>query len=113
MHGEPGSGCGTTERRLFEPGRYRVVLFDQRSCGRSTPHAGDPATDMTANTTHHLVADMERLREHLGIERWLLYGASWGSTLALVYAQRHPGRVSAIVLRSVTDPLPRRVGDVP
>jgi len=102
VHGGPGSGCGPGTRRYFDPDRYRVVLFDQRGCGRSTPHASDPATDMTVNTTGHLLADMERLREHLGIERWLLYGGSWGSTLILAYAERHPKRVSEIVIPGVT-----------
>ncbi|MGQ0775427.1 MAG: prolyl aminopeptidase [Pseudonocardiales bacterium] len=102
VHGGPGSGCSTRMRRGFDPDRYRVVLFDQRGCGRSTPHASDPATDMSANTTGHLLADMERLREHLGIERWLLHGGSWGSTLVLAYAERYPHRVSEIVLVSVT-----------
>ena len=95
----PGLGLrrpGT--RRGFDPERYRVVLFDQRGCGRSTPHASDPATDLRHNTTEHLIADMERLREHLGIDRWLLYGGSWGSTLMLAYAEQHPERVSEIVL---------------
>ena len=98
VHGGPGSGCTTGQRRSFDPARYRAILFDQRGCGRSTPHASDPATDMAANTTDHLIADMERLREHLGVERWLLYGGSWGSTLSLAYAERHPERVSEIVL---------------
>jgi proline iminopeptidase len=102
VHGGPGSGLGTGNRRYFDPERYRVVLFDQRGCGRSTPHASDPEADMTVNTTDHLVADMERLREHLGIERWLLYGGSWGSTLILAYAERHPERVSEIVILGVT-----------
>jgi proline iminopeptidase len=102
VHGGPGSGFSPGNRRYFDPERYRVVLFDQRGCGRSTPHASDPATDMSVNTTHHLIADMERLREHLGIERWLLYGGSWGSTLILAYAERHPERVSQIVLLGVT-----------
>lgn len=102
VHGGPGSGCGTGSRRYFDPDRYRVILFDQRGCGRSVPHASDPATDMSTNTTHHLLADMERLREHLGVERWLLYGGSWGSTLILAYAERHPERVSEIVLLGVT-----------
>src|SRR5689334_2857123 len=79
VHGGPGSGCSTGARRFFNPDRYRVVLFDQRGCGRSTPHASDPATDMGHNTTWHLVADMELLREQLGVDRWLLYGGSWGS----------------------------------
>lgn len=102
VHGGPGSGCGEGWRRLFDPERYRVVLSDQRGCGRSTPHASDPATDMRHNTTWHLVADMERLRERLGIERWLLHGGSWGSTLLLAYAERHPERVSEIVIGAVT-----------
>jgi proline iminopeptidase len=102
VHGGPGSGCGTGSRRYFDPDRYRLVLFDQRGCGRSVPHASDPATDMSVNTTHHLIADLERLREHLGVERWLLYGGSWGSTLILAYAQRFPERVSGIVLLGVT-----------
>ncbi|MFF2526863.1 prolyl aminopeptidase [Streptomyces liangshanensis] len=102
VHGGPGSGCNATARRYFDPDRYRVVLFDQRNCGRSTPHAGDPATDLRHNTTDHLIADMERLRVHLGIDKWLLYGGSWGSTLILAYAERHPGRVSEIVISSVT-----------
>ncbi len=101
VHGGPGSGCSTGMRRV-DPDRYRAVLFDQRGCGRSTPHASDPATDMSANTTEHLLSDMELLREHLGIDRWLLSGGSWGSTLALAYAERHPHRVSEIVLSSVT-----------
>ncbi|MGA5193898.1 prolyl aminopeptidase [Streptomyces exfoliatus] len=102
VHGGPGSGSSPRSRRLFDPEAYRLVLFDQRGCGRSTPHAGDPAADMAVNTTAHLVADMERLREHLGIERWLLFGGSWGSTLILAYAEAHPDRVSAIVLAGVT-----------
>jgi proline iminopeptidase len=102
VHGGPGSGCRPGMRRFFDPARYRVVLFDQRGCGRSTPHASDPATDMRHNTTAHLIADMELLREHLGIDRWLLYGASWGSTLVLAYAEQHPQRVSGIVICSVT-----------
>jgi proline iminopeptidase len=102
VHGGPGSGCGPGSRRYFDPERYRVVLFDQRGCGRSTPHASDPATDMSVNTTHQLIADMERLREHLGIERWMLYGGSWGSTLILAYAERYPHRVSEIVILGVT-----------
>ena len=102
VHGGPGSGCSVGMRRAVDPERFRVVLFDQRGCGRSTPHASEPATDMSVNTTWHLVADMERLREHLGIERWLLWGGSWGSTLALAYAERHPERVSAIALVGVT-----------
>jgi proline iminopeptidase len=89
-------------RRAFDPARYRIVLFDQRGCGRSLPHASAPETDMAVNTTEHLIADMEALRQHLGIERWLLSGGSWGSTLALAYALRHSQRVSEIVLNAVT-----------
>jgi proline iminopeptidase len=102
VHGGPGSGSSPGARRAFDPTRYRIIQFDQRGCGRSRPHAADPATDLSVNTTEHLVADMERLREHLGVERWLLQGGSWGSTLALAYAERHPDRVSEIVLAAVT-----------
>jgi proline iminopeptidase len=103
VHGGPGSGCSPVPRPSpFDPDRYRVVRFDQRGCGRSTPHASDPTTDMRHNTTHHLIADMERLREHLGIERWLLHGGSWGSTLILAYAEQYPHRVSEIVIPAVT-----------
>jgi proline iminopeptidase len=102
VHGGPGSGCSTGPRKSFDPKRYRIVLFDQRGCGRSTPHASDPDADMKLNTTEHLIADMEQLREHLGINQWLLFGGSWGSTLSLAYAERYPERVSEIVLVSVT-----------
>ncbi|MFG3054073.1 prolyl aminopeptidase [Kitasatospora sp. NPDC048239] len=102
VHGGPGSGLNAGNRRYFDPDRYRLVLFDQRGCGRSRPHAADPATGLEHNTTAHLIADMERLREHLGIEQWLLYGGSWGSTLILAYAQAHPERVSEIVICGVT-----------
>ncbi|MFD5769512.1 prolyl aminopeptidase [Streptomyces sp. NPDC127049] len=102
VHGGPGSGSSPTAPRLFDPEKYRIVQFDQRGCGRSLPHASDPATDLSVNTTSHLVADMERLRVHLGIDRWLLFGGSWGSTLILAYAQAHPERVRAIVIASVT-----------
>ncbi|HEY8371982.1 MAG TPA: prolyl aminopeptidase [Pseudonocardiaceae bacterium] len=102
LHGGPGQGCSPRMRQGVDPERYRIVLFDQRGCGRSLPHASDPATDLSCNTTDHLVADMERLREHLGIDRWLLCGGSWGSTLALAYAERHPHRVSEIVITAVT-----------
>ena len=102
VHGGPGSSCQGSTGRHFDPDRYRIVLFDQRGCGRSLPHAGEPATDMRVNTTEHLLVDMERLREHLGIDRWLLHGGSWGSTLILAYAERHPERVSEIVIPSVT-----------
>lgn len=102
LHGGPGAGCAPWWRQLFDPARYRVVLFDQRGCGRSRPSAGEPApAALEANTTHHLVADVERLRAHLGVERWLVLGGSWGSTLALAYAQAHPESVSELVLLSV------------
>ncbi|MDP9864704.1 MULTISPECIES: prolyl aminopeptidase [Streptosporangium] len=102
VHGGPGAGCSAGHRRTFDPERYRIILFDQRNCGRSTPHASDPAADMSLNTTEHLLTDMERLREHLGVDRWLLYGGSWGSTLILAYAERHPERVTEIVIPAVT-----------
>ncbi|MGV9810287.1 prolyl aminopeptidase [Micromonospora chersina] len=101
VHGGPGSGAGPSWRQLFDPAAYRIILFDQRGCGRSTPPASDPATDLSVNTTAHLLADMELLRAHLGVDRWLLCGASWGSSLSLAYAQRHPERVTALVLFSV------------
>lgn len=96
IHGGPGGGCEAYHRRFFDPDIYRAVLFDQRGCGRSVPHA-----EVAANDTLALVADMERIREHLGIERWLLFGGSWGSTLALAYAEAHPERVLGMVLRGI------------
>ncbi len=96
LHGGPGAGGDATPRRFFDPARYRIVLFDQRGCARSRPHA-----ELRENTTQHLVADIERLREELGIARWLVFGGSWGSTLALVYAERHPERVTELVLRGI------------
>lgn len=96
LHGGPGAGCGPSHRRFFDPTRWRIVLFDQRGCGRSTPHAS-----VAHNDTWSLVADLERLREALGIQRWLVFGGSWGSTLALAYAETHPERVSALVLRGI------------
>ncbi|MFE2017348.1 prolyl aminopeptidase [Streptomyces sp. NPDC059499] len=102
VHGGPGSGSGPRPRQYFDPDLYRVVLFDQRNCGRSTPHASDPAADMRHNTTPHLIADMELLRTRLGIGKWLLYGGSWGSTLILAYAEQYPERVSEIVVAAVT-----------
>ena len=96
VHGGPGAGAGTGSRRFFDPERYRIVLFDQRGCGRSRPHAS-----LEDNTTWHLVADMEKLRRFLGIERWLVFGGSWGSTLALSYAEKHPERVTELVLRGI------------
>jgi proline iminopeptidase len=96
LHGGPGAGCNTRCRRFFDAGAYRIVLFDQRGCGRSTPHA-----ELRENTTWDLVADIERLREHLRIDRWQVFGGSWGSTLALAYAETHPGRVTELVLRGI------------
>ena len=96
LHGGPGGGISPEHRRLFDPARYDLMLFDQRGCGQSQPHAG-----LDANTTWHLVADIERLRERVGIDRWLVFGGSWGSTLALAYAQKHPERVSELVLRGI------------
>ena len=101
LHGGPGSGSSPAHRRLFDPDRYRIVLLDQRGAGRSTPHAGTFGTDLSTNTTHHLVADLETLREHLGIDRWQVFGGSWGSTLALAYAETHPDRVTELVLRGI------------
>jgi proline iminopeptidase len=103
LHGGPGSGCSPGHRRMFDPDRYRVVLFDQRNCGRSLPHAGEVETDLTTNTTEALLDDIERLRELVGVERWLVWGGSWGSTLAVSYAERHPERVSEVVLVAVTN----------
>ena len=101
LHGGPGSGAAPWWTDFFDLRRHRVVLFDQRGCGRSTPDAGRDLAALEANTTHHLVADVERLREHLGFERWLVVGASWGSRLALAYAQRHVARVSGLVIFAV------------
>ncbi|NLU82848.1 prolyl aminopeptidase [Rhodococcus sp. HNM0569] len=100
VHGGPGGGTDPEQRRFFDPAAYRIVLFDQRGCGRSTPHVADGA-DLTVNTTWHLVDDLEALRRALGIERWQVFGGSWGSTLALAYAQTHPGRVTELVLRGI------------
>ncbi|MEV8442594.1 prolyl aminopeptidase [Actinosynnema sp. NPDC051121] len=102
LHGGPGAGCSPAMARLFDPEAYRVVLFDQRGCGRSRPHAGEYATDLSVNTTAHLVADIERLRVRLGVERWMVFGGSWGSTLGLRYAQLFPHRVTDVVLVAVT-----------
>ena len=96
VHGGPGGGSSPVHRRFWDPSVYRVVLFDQRGCGRSTPHA-----ELRNNTTWDLIADMERIREHLRIERWQLFGGSWGSTLALAYAQQHPERVTEMILRGI------------
>lgn len=96
LHGGPGGGVSPDHRRLFDPARYDLLLFDQRGCGRSTPHAG-----LEHNTTWHLVADIERLRELAGVDKWLVFGGSWGSTLALAYAEKYPERVTELVLRGV------------
>jgi proline iminopeptidase len=101
LHGGPGSGCSAGARRLFDPSAYRTVLFDQRNCGRSLPHAADPKTDLRANTTAHLISDIEALRERLDIDRWVIFGSSWGSTLALVYAEKFSAHISALVLSHV------------
>ena len=102
LHGGPGAPASPNSRRNFDPARYRAVIFDQRGCGRSRPLASDADADLSTNTTDHLVADIERLRSHLGIDRWVVVGGSWGVTLALVYAQRHPERVLGMVLAAVT-----------
>ncbi|HWS02033.1 MAG TPA: prolyl aminopeptidase [Gammaproteobacteria bacterium] len=96
LHGGPGAGSEPFQRRFFDPQRYRIVLFDQRGCGQSTPHA-----ELADNNTENLVADIERIRKHLGIERWLVFGGSWGSTLGLVYAEAHPECVMGLVLRGI------------
>lgn len=109
VHGGPGSGSSREADKMFDPNSFHVVLFDQRGCGNSVPSAADPTTDMAHNTTAHLLADMEALRTHLGIDRWLLYGGSWGSTLILAYAQRHSHRVAGIVLVGVTMTRPQEI----
>ena len=96
LHGDPGGGTNPKCRRFFDPAVYRIVLFDQRGCGQSTPHA-----ELADNTTWDLVADIERVREHLAIDRWQVFGGSWGSTLALAYAQTHPDKVTELVLRGI------------
>lgn len=109
LHGGPGSGCSPNQRRFFDPAAYRIVLFDQRGAGRSRPLASEPNADLSANTTHHLIADIELLREHLGVDSWVMLGMSWGTTLGLAYAQTHPRRVSALVLALVTTTSRREV----
>ncbi|PID50602.1 MAG: prolyl aminopeptidase [Proteobacteria bacterium] len=96
LHGGPGSGCESWHRQFFNPERYRIILFDQRGCGRSTPHAS-----LEANTTWHLVEDMEHIRRHLNIERWVVFGGSWGSTLGLAYAEKHTDKVLGLILRGI------------
>ncbi len=96
LHGGPGGGCGSLSRRFFNPKKYRIILFDQRGCGRSKPH-----TCLEDNTTWHLIEDIESIRERLGIKKWLVFGGSWGSTLAIAYAQKHPKNVSQLVLRGI------------
>jgi len=96
LHGGPGAGCEPMHRRFFDPQRYRIILFDQRGSGQSSPHA-----ELRDNTTGHLVTDIEKLREHLGIDRWLVFGGSWGSTLALAYAETYPERVLGLILRGI------------
>jgi proline iminopeptidase len=96
LHGGPGGGCSPAMRRYFDPAHYRVILFDQRGCGRSRPHAS-----VTDNTTWHLVRDIELIRETLGIDAWTVFGGSWGATLALIYAEAHPDRVTHLALRGV------------
>lgn len=100
LHGGPGGGCLPAHRRMFDPRAYRIVLFDQRGCGRSTPHVADGA-DLSVNTTDRLVADIETLRTALDVDRWQVFGGSWGSTLALSYARAHPQRVTELVLRGI------------
>ncbi|HEY6394761.1 MAG TPA: alpha/beta fold hydrolase, partial [Candidatus Binataceae bacterium] len=102
LHGGPGSGCSQWHRRLFDPTAYRFVLFDQRGCGQSAPHASAPDTDLASNNTLNLIADIELLRQYLNVDRWLVFGGSWGSTLALAYAERYPDRVTEILLWGIT-----------
>ena len=96
LHGGPGGGCGSLSRRFFNPKKYRIILFDQRGCGRSKPH-----TCLEDNTTWHLIEDIETIRERLSIKKWLVFGGSWGSTLAIAYAQKYPNNVSQMVLRGI------------
>jgi pimeloyl-ACP methyl ester carboxylesterase len=109
LHGGHGSGSSPGMRRYFDPARYRIVLFDQRNSGRNVPSATGPHVDLSTNTTAHLVADVERLREHLGVDHWLVWGGSWGVTLAFVHAQAHPERVTELVLAAITNGSRREV----
>lgn len=101
LHGGPGAAVSAWQRQFFDPEKYRIVLFDQRGCGKSTPHVSDPETDLRFNTTAYLIADIELLRKNLGIEKWQVFGGSWGSALALAYAQAHPDSVTELVLRGI------------
>ncbi|VAW55955.1 Proline iminopeptidase, partial [hydrothermal vent metagenome] len=96
LHGGPGAGCSPYHRRFFDPAIYRIILFDQRGCGKSTPHAS-----LENNTSNDLVQDIEKIRDHLSIQQWVVFGGSWGSTLALLYAQTHPNEVSGLILRGI------------
>lgn len=98
VHGGPGGGCSPGHRELFDPDRYRVVFFDQRGCGRSTPSAAEPDADLSTNTTHRLIADIEAIRDLVSVERWAVFGLSWGTTLGLAYAESHTDRVSGVML---------------
>ncbi len=102
LHGGPGSGSSAATRRYFDPQYYLIVQFDQRGCGRSLPHASEPVIDLSHNTTWHIIADIERLRVQLGLERWIVFGNSWGCTLALTYAETHPQRAEGLLLVGVT-----------
>ncbi|MGH6923906.1 MAG: prolyl aminopeptidase [Propylenella sp.] len=102
LHGGPGSGLSEGSRRFFDPQKYRIILFDQRGCGQSTPNARRSDADLSVNTTDHLLGDIELLRRHLNVERWLMLGHSWGTTLGPAYAERHPERIAALVLIGVT-----------
>jgi proline iminopeptidase len=104
LHGGPGAGCELYHRQLFNPEKYRIVLFDQRGCGRSIPHAS-----LENNTTQHLIADIEKIREELGVRKWVVAGGSWGSTLALAYAQAHPRRVSGLIVRGIFLSTPKEI----
>ncbi len=105
LHGGPGAGCEPNQRRFFDPNKYRIILFDQRGCGRSAPHA-----ELEGNDTWNLVSDIESIRELLGVNSWLVFGGSWGSTLALAYAETHPDRVLGLVLRGIFLCRPREIG---
>src|SRR2546422_11666712 len=109
LHGGPGSGCSPWHRRLFDPSAYRLVLFDQRNCGRSRPHASALDTSLESNTPAHLIADMEQLRQHLDVDRWLVFGGSWRCTSSLAYAARDPERVTEMILFGIRSE-ERRVG---